>query len=134
MPSTALKFSEAFVLALHSVVIIAKNGDSKTSVQVIAEELRASVAHLQKVMQRLVKANLIKSSRGPKGGYLLVAKPESLHLIEVYEAIEGKLVLCNCLFSSPVCDGKSCILGSLTSSVNKQVWDYLTNKTVKDVL
>lgn len=131
--ASALKFSEAFVLGLHATSIIAKNKGNKVSVAYIADELKGSLAHLQKVLQRLVKADIITSTRGPKGGYLLAKAPKDIKLIDIFEAIEGRMQLCNCLFDAPVCSSTSCILGSLTSNVNKQVLDYFTNNTVADI-
>jgi len=131
--ASALKFSEAFVLGLHSTALISKQNGEKVSVAFIARELKGSLAHLQKVLQRLVKAGIINSTRGPKGGYLLAKDPDEIKLIDIYEAIEGKMQLCNCLFDAPVCQNTTCILGSLTSNVNKQVLDYFSNNTVADI-
>ncbi len=131
--ASALKFSEAFVLGLHATAIIAKHKGDKVSVSYIAEDLQGSLAHLQKVLQRLVKAGIVTSTRGPKGGYLLAIKAEDIKLLDIFEAIEGKMQLCNCLFDAPVCQNSSCILGSLTSDVNRQVMTYFTTNTVADI-
>ncbi len=131
--SSALKFSEAFVLGLHASSIIAGKKGEKVSVSYIADELDGSLAHLQKVLQRLGKVGIVTSTRGPKGGYLLARNAEDIQLLEIYEAIEGKMQLCNCLFDSAVCSRSRCVLGNLTSQVNKQVLDYFSNTNLSDI-
>jgi len=115
--ASALKFSEAFVLGLHASSLIADKKGEKVSVSYIADELKGSLAHLQKVLQRLVKAGVVQSTRGPKGGYVLAQEPGDIRLLDIYEAIDGKMQCCNCLFDAPVCSRAGCILGNLTSDL-----------------
>ena len=65
-----VSLSEAASLAIHAVVLIASS-DKLVNVNQIAKATAASKNHLAKVMQRLVKSNLVSSTRGPSGGFLL---------------------------------------------------------------
>ena len=69
--SNLINISEAASLALHGLVLIAKNQPLRMNVKVLAEELNASQTHLAKVFQKLSKAGLVKSLRGPAGGFEL---------------------------------------------------------------
>jgi Rrf2 family protein len=65
-----LNITEAYSLALHAVsVIAAEEGGAPVTAHGIASRLGVSEAHLSKVLQRLVHARILKSSRGPGGGF-----------------------------------------------------------------
>ena len=81
---------------------------------------------MAKVMQRLAKCGLVKSVRGPKGGFRLGRPADQITLLDAYEAIEGPLADNRCLLSLPTCKAKRCILGNLVVDVNDRVRDYLT--------
>ncbi len=131
--ASILKISDAASLAFHAVVYLAANEDRLISTGEMAETLKVSENHLSKVLQRLTRAGLVRSIRGPKGGYLLKRSAQNITLLEVYEAIEGKLVATDCLLGEPVCDRKHCILGGLLASVDSQARDYLASKKISEL-
>jgi len=107
--------------------------DKKSSVREIAESLEASPNHLSKVMQRLVKAGLVSSTRGPKGGFVLNRDPESVTLLEVYEVIDGPLETTKCIFDHPVCKGAQCIFENHLDIFTRQLKDYLADRRLSDL-
>lgn len=133
--SSILKISEAVALAIHACVIIAgKKAESKTTTSSIASALKASEAHLAKVMLRLVKAGIVDSARGPGGGFVIKAKPENIRLLDIYEAVDGVFKCSNCLFDHQSCDGKKCLLGNFIESINVQVRMFLETKTLANLI
>lgn len=131
--SNVLRISEAASLALHAMVYLAANPGRPISAREIASVLQVSEAHLSKVLQRLAKSGLVQSNRGPKGGFVLGRSPEKVALLEVYEALEGKLAPSNCLFGTPICGGKKCILGKLLRTVNREVGKYLSDTRLSEL-
>lgn len=131
--SNLLKISDAASLALHAMVLLAANPGREISTRQIASELRASEAHLSKVLQRLGKVGLVTSTRGPKGGFMLGRKADEITLLDVYEAIDGPLVPNNCLLGTPICGGERCILGDLLETVGGQVGEYLATTTLPEL-
>ena len=131
--SGTLKISEAAVLGLHAMVFIAKNRDNMATTKEIAVFHNASLAHLSKVMQRLVRAGMVKSARGPKGGFILGKNGEEITLLQIYELFEGTLNMNNCLFETPVCGKKNCLFGDLIKDVNNMTRNYLKNTKLSDV-
>ena len=129
-----LKISEAASLAMHSGVYLAVNKDEKVSTKEIANVLGASEHHLSKVLQRLTRACLVNSIRGPKGGFVLGKSPDEITLLDVYEAIEGSFPAGNCLLSTKICKGDKCILGRLLKDLNREVMDYLENTKLSDLV
>jgi Rrf2 family protein len=125
-----LKISDAASLALHTMVLLAANTDRLVSNKEIARILHVSEAHLSKVLQRLSKVGLVYSVRGPNGGFKLNKASDKIALLEIYEAIEGPLVPCNCLLETQVCSERGCILGGILSEINFQIKDYLQKTTL----
>lgn len=133
MVGSALRISEATSLAMHTMALLGSGSGPEVSSREIAGSLGVSQAHLQKVLQRLGRAGLVHSERGPRGGFTLAQPPERITLLEVYEAIEGPLHLVDCLFSKPACRGGRCILGGLVGLVNDQFGTYLRETTLADL-
>lgn len=127
-----LKVSEAASLGLHTMAYLAAQPNKRISTHEVAEKLKVSEAHLAKVMQRLGRAGLVVSQRGPKGGFTLAKPPDKITLLEVYEAIEGKLNKTGCLLGKPVCDG-DCILGGLLNGLDRQVREYFSTTKLLDI-
>jgi Rrf2 family protein len=131
--SSLLRVSEAASLALHTMVLLAARNGARVSAPEMARRLRASEAHLSKVLQRLAHVGLVTSVRGPRGGFSLSRPAGSITLLEVYEAIEGPLQATKCLAREPVCGGRRCLLGGLVGDINTRVRRYLANTRLSEL-
>jgi len=120
-------------MGMHAMVLLAGSGDVPCAVAALAGRLRVSEDHLSKVMQRLARAGLVRSARGRCGGFLLARPGDCITFLEVLEAIDGPAAARTCLLPQPVCDGTSCLLGSLLARVNEQVLQSLGGTTLADV-
>jgi Rrf2 family protein len=129
-----LRISEAASLAMHTAALLAVEPLRRMSTGQVATALGVSEAHLAKVLQRLARAGLVRSERGPHGGFQLSSDPAEVRLIEVYEAIEGPLRPVECLLGTPVCSGRNCILGKLAASIDQQVREYLQNTYLSELV
>ena len=129
----AIKMSEATSMALHTMTYLAAKRDTLVPANRIAGDLKISGNHLAKVLQRLVKAELVDSTRGPKGGFKLSREPERITLNEVYEVMEGPVSEVDCLYGAKMCDSEECIFHGLLGSVSRMLSDYLNKTTLSDV-
>ncbi|MEO5366485.1 MAG: Rrf2 family transcriptional regulator [Magnetococcus sp. WYHC-3] len=67
-----LKFSKKMLYAIEAVVDIAYNsGGEPVQIREVTNRQGVPQRYLEQVMQRLVKAGILKGIRGPRGGYLL---------------------------------------------------------------
>jgi len=123
--ASVLRVSDAAAIGLHAAVLLAANRDRLLSNADIAAALGVSEAHLSKVLQRLTRAGLTESTRGPGGGFRLAGRNGATSLLAVYEAIEGPLKPNNCLLSTSICGGRNCIFGRLLKDLDSQVRRYL---------
>ena len=131
--ASVLKVSDAASMALHATVLLAAEPAQVIPTREIARILHVSPAHLSKVLQRLSKAGIVRSLRGPGGGFHLSRGREKLTLLRVYEAIEGRLAPDNCLLHEPVCGARRCIFGDMLKRLNKEVRDYLAKHKLADL-
>jgi len=60
--------------------------------QDIAKEYNIPLEYLLKILQQFVKANILRSKRGPRGGFSLAKSPKKITLLEIIEAVEGPTV------------------------------------------
>lgn len=127
-----LRISDAASLALHASALLASRGTKPVSSAAAAEALGVSRDHLSKVFQRLTRSGLVRSTRGPGGGFLLAREADSITLLEIYEAVEGPLEEVSCLLPEKACTG-ACILGGLLHDVHRRVRNRLATTTLSSL-
>ena len=127
-----LKLSEAASMAYHSLAVLADDPDRYLTAGEISRMISGSEAHLAKVMRRLVRAGLVASVRGPGGGFRMVRPAGEISLLEIFEAVEGKFEVSDCLVDHPCCEENECIMGSLIRSVNLEVLEYFRSRKLSD--
>lgn len=124
-----VSLSEAASIGIHGMVMIArKNG--QVNVQTIADATDTSRHHVAKIMQRLSKEGLLISYRGPGGGFALNKMPADINLLQVYEAIEGKIVATKCPLNKPICPFKKCLMNNVTYEMTIKFKNYLKSQTL----
>jgi len=129
----SLRISEAASLALHAMVYLAGAPDSHYTAGKLAGAICVSEAHLAKVLQRLARAGILVSIRGPMGGFRLAGRPDRITLLEVFEAIDGPFEPGECLMHEKTCGRMGCLFGDLLGDINEQVRSYLGGRTLEDV-
>ncbi|MBT3206734.1 MAG: Rrf2 family transcriptional regulator [Bacteroidetes bacterium] len=131
--SRIINISEAASIALHGIILIAKSNKMINAIQ-IAEKTGTSKHHVSKVMYRLAKVGYIESMRGPNGGFLLKRDPDELTLLNIFEAIEGKIEKKRCPHNQEVCSFKECIFENVTNEITIKFYNYLKNRTISKYL
>ncbi|MBV7273973.1 Rrf2 family transcriptional regulator [Clostridium sp. PL3] len=92
-----MKYSKATNYALHTVsYMIAHDKTDNLGLQRLASHFKISATYLSKILTQLVKAGLIQSTPGVKGGYILRKKKEDISFMDVIRATEGAGALFNC--------------------------------------
>jgi Rrf2 family protein len=127
-----VRVSEAVSLALHGMALLARHPEKRFSAQAMAEGLDASGHHLSKVMQKLAKAGFVEAQRGPLGGFRLSVSAADIHLLQLYEAVEGPISHEGCLLHKPICGGNICMLGNLVYAFHEQIRNCLANTTLAE--
>lgn len=90
---------------------------------------------LAKIFQGLVKAEIIRSTRGSGGGFALAKAPEKISVLEVIEAIEGKIAFQRCQQEEPDCEHVGgCALCGLLGEAQESLKEVFSQTTLADLL
>jgi Rrf2 family protein len=73
-----------------------KEGDEKSGIKEIAEYIGASEHTVGKMLQTLVKQNVINSLKGPAGGFYISKEQKQQPVINIVEAIDGRQIFKMC--------------------------------------
>jgi Rrf2 family protein len=85
-----MRLSHQVQYAICGVFDLAYNGHGEpVQIRVISERQAIPGRYLEQIFQRLRRAGLVTSKRGPGGGYTLSRSPARISLREVVEAVEG---------------------------------------------
>lgn len=116
------------------MALIAASEEKGISVKMVSELTNCSRHHLAKLMDPLIKAKLVKAKRGQLGGFYLNKKPEQILLIDIIEAISGKIntdVLCPS--GRNFCEGTSFMFGNLCKEIAEEFTTYLKSTSLADI-
>ncbi|MHC4460947.1 MAG: RrF2 family transcriptional regulator [Planctomycetota bacterium] len=88
-----MKISRSTGYALLAVGYIAKHKDQKIILsQTISKEYDIPLEYLLKILQQLVRANVLRSKRGPRGGFSLARSTKKITMLQIVEAVDGPMV------------------------------------------
>ena len=94
--------------AIKAVVYLcSKYGSGENaSIKEVADVINASEHTVGKLLQTLVKQDIIKSLKGPTGGFYISKTQQSQPIINIVEAIDGKEIFKECGLGLSQCSGK----------------------------
>ena len=121
--------------AIRAVTSIAKNGKGVVSVAELVKELRLPMPFLRKIMQALGKKGLIKSYKGPGGGFKLTAAPKNIYLSDIISVFQGPLRLNECIFRKSRCaNTRICPLKKKIDAIERHVREEVDSITVASLI
>ncbi len=120
---------------IRSVLYLARQPFKKVSfVNEISEDYKIPRSFLAKILQKLVKAKVVRSYRGVKGGFSLAKPPREISILEVLEAVEGKLQVNLCIADRKKCGfSKHCPVSSVWQTVQSRVVDVLKKSNFEEL-
>lgn len=123
------------VMAL--VDLAAHSKGNPVSLADIAERQNISLSYLEQLFGRLRRGELVKSVRGPGGGYLLQRGTRNTRIADVVLAVDENLRATRCTPGSPLgCakDSSRCLTHDLWEELGNQIYMFLSSVTIQDVL
>ncbi|MBN1231015.1 MAG: Rrf2 family transcriptional regulator [Anaerolineales bacterium] len=108
--------------AIRAIFYLTKLGpDHKVSTSQIAEVQDIPLSFLAKIIAQLSVAGLLQTTRGAKGGVTLAVSPEKITLLQVVEAIDGPIVLNECVAEGYVCTLDDCPVHNIWEEAQREL-------------
>ena len=114
-------------LAIHAT-------DSPVPLADISQRQGISLSYLEQLFARLRRQGLVKSARGPGGGYRLNRQAEEITIVEVLNAIDEKIDTTRCGGKGDCQEGQSCLTHDLWSDLSRQISDFLSRITLGELV
>jgi Rrf2 family protein len=131
-----MQVSRKIDYALRAVIHLAneEKHDRACSVSAIAARERVPRQFLEKIVQELIHKGLVRSRRGPRGGYVLARPAEQVTFRDVIEAVEGPISLNVCVGDHADCFLLgTCGMQRVWQEGQRRVLELFENTTIADV-
>ncbi len=131
--------SKASTYAILATIEIARhqNGNgASTSMRAaeIAKHFNLPAAYAAKVMTQLVRANVLHSDRGPRGGFRLTRPADEISILEIVEAVDGGFEVEPGMLASPASRETLAGVNTVFQDVVEQVRDTLKSRKIGDLI
>ncbi len=129
-----LKLTKKADYGLIAMRHLAEHGDlGACSAKDLAEMYGIPQEALAKILQKLVKAQLLVSQQGTNGGYTLARTPGQISALEVIRAIEGPLFITSCSTGSECEQERRCNIRGPLRKVSKTIEEVLNKLTLVEM-
>ena len=121
---------------VRALLYIAMEGDKnkKTGLQKIAEALDIPSPYLSKIMRDLGKYRLVRSSKGPNGGFYMTPKEKSKTLLDIIEAVDGLKYFTECSLGMEDCNNSNpCPLHKEIVSIRENIKKTIGKHSIEKV-
>ena len=132
-----MKISTKGRYALRMLIDLAEHRDEGyIALKDIAERQNISKKYLEQIVLLFTKTDLLKTSRGYQGGYMLAKQPGECTVGEILRITEGSLAVVPCVEQDPIECRRSadCPVIGVWQGLYKVINEYLDSVTLQDIL
>ena len=124
--------------AVMAMADLAANQNGKpVSLNDISLRQNISLSYLEQLFSKLRNEKLVKSVRGPSGGYILEKNPKEIRISNIIFAVDEQVKTLNCKRESKKgCNGKTikCITHNLWDDLENHINNFFEKNTLKDII
>lgn len=123
--------------AVMAIIDIAINSKGKPiSLVEVAARQEIALNYLEQLFIKLKAIGVVKSIRGPGGGYILAADPSTIKIANIIDAVEENIKITRCHKPKLGCTsgGKKCVAHDLWYGLGETIRSYLDNISISDVM
>lgn len=133
-----MKLSTKGRYAVMAMVDLARHAQAKpVSLSDIATRQEISLSYLEQLFARLRRAGLVRSVRGPGGGYRLARSSMETRVSEIILAVDEPIKATRCTEMGTVgchTDGSKCLTHDLWEELGNQIHLFLSSVSLHDIL
>lgn len=134
-----LKIAKSVEYALLALKYIYERQDLDcVSTKVISESVDIPYDLLAKIMQKLVKDEIIISQQGTKGGYTLALPPDKINITRIVNAVEQKVQVTDCMVETPTLDNckryQNCCLRNPLNQIQLKINKLFDELTLGEII
>jgi Rrf2 family iron-sulfur cluster assembly transcriptional regulator len=114
-----------------------EGGTRPVSLAEIAKRQEISLSYLEQLFAKLRKGGLVRSVRGPGGGYRLSRPAGELRIADIILAVDEPIAATRCKTGSPIgCTGTTsrCVTHDLWEELGRQIHVFLSSVSLADVI
>jgi len=129
-----LRLSKKVEYGILAMQYMASNPGNLFTAKSLSENLHLSYDFLAKTMQKLMRADLLDSQQGTKGGYFLARPAETIRLMDIIETLDSRPTLVDCVSDDKECEKKtSCLLHDPIRILQKKVEAVFLDTSLQDI-
>ena len=119
---------------MRSMVALAAGDGSPMTTRQIAETMKVPQSYLSKVLQSMVRARLVHSTRGLKGGFVLARSPDEVNMMEILNAVSPSKRIETCPLDIEGHSSQLCPLHRRLDAAMAMVQDAFEGTTLAEIL
>ena len=131
-----MRISTKAQYAVRALVSLSLHGDGRPlALRDVAGRESISLAYLEQLFVKLRRGKIVRSVRGPGGGYVLARPAEEIRVDEIIDSVEESLVPVSCMDASGrcVCDDM-CVSHGVWQGLGARVRQFLASITLADLV
>jgi Rrf2 family transcriptional regulator, iron-sulfur cluster assembly transcription factor len=131
----SILFSRQCEYAIQAVLYLALQGEGeRVPTNALTKRLKIPYHFLGKILQRLTGKGLLRSEKGPRGGFSLALPAEDITLFHIVEAIDGAAFTRSCVLGFPECSGKNpCSVHHAWGAQRDQIYQMLVSRNIAEM-
>jgi Rrf2 family protein len=121
--------------AIRAVLYLAVYTDesNKLGSKAVAEMIKVPAPFLAKILQKLVKKDIISSTKGPRGGFYLTEKDQLNTMLDIVAVSEGVDLFNECFLGLPKCgDENPCAIHHMVAPFKQTMIEGMGDKTIAE--
>jgi len=128
-------YSRSAAYAIRALMHLARIPDGTyVMARSIAEEEGVPGHFLAKILQRLARKGMVKSCKGPNGGFALPKPAREIRLVDVVAAVDGLEDYRACIYGYGECnDSAACAMHDGWSPLRSRIMEYLERNSIADL-
>lgn len=128
--------TKARYAVMAMVELATRDTDKPVALSDLAKTQEITVPYLEQIFRKLKSGGIIKSARGPGGGYILSRPADDIYISQIVLAVDESLKTTRCNDDNKLgCmgDGARCVTHELWAGLGKQIHDYLAAISLSDI-